>query len=98
LIATWKKENLIPIGSQEGPFKAYDARLAGMISDLVKKLNQLEPTDWTEATSITAWRNSPEKSRGTGISKESSYSATRHPNSAFLGITAPWAAEETILP
>jgi len=52
MIATRKKENLIPLGFQEGLFKVYDARSTGMISDLVKKLNQLEPTDWTETTLV----------------------------------------------
>jgi hypothetical protein len=33
-------------------FKVYDAKSTGMISDLVKKLNQIEPTDWTEATAV----------------------------------------------
>jgi hypothetical protein len=33
-------------------FEVYDAKSTGMISDLVKKLNQLEPTDWTEATVV----------------------------------------------
>lgn len=28
----------------------FDAKSTGMINDLVKKLNQLEPEDWTEAT------------------------------------------------
>jgi hypothetical protein len=52
LIATRKKENLISLGFQEGLFKVYDARSTGMISDLVKRLNQMEPADWTEATLI----------------------------------------------
>lgn len=50
LIATRKKENLIPLGFQEGLFKVYDSRSTGMISDLVRRLNYLEPADWTEAT------------------------------------------------
>lgn len=50
LIATKKKEDIIPLGFQEGMFKVYDAKQTGMISDLVKRLNQLEPADWTEAT------------------------------------------------
>jgi hypothetical protein len=50
IIATRKKEDLIPLGFQEGVFKVYDARSTGMISDLVKKLNRLEPADWTEET------------------------------------------------
>lgn len=50
VIATRKPEPIVPLGFQEGMFKVYDAKATGMISDLVKKLNQLEPTDWTEAT------------------------------------------------
>lgn len=50
IIATRKEEELIPLGFQEGAFKVYDAKSTGMISDLVKKLNQLEPADWAEAT------------------------------------------------
>ncbi len=52
LIATRKKEDLIPLGFQEGMFKVYDAGSTGMISDLVRRLNQLEPSDWTEATAV----------------------------------------------
>lgn len=50
VIATKKQEPIVPLGFQEGLLKVYDAKSTGMISDLVKKLNQLEPTDWTEAT------------------------------------------------
>lgn len=50
LIATKKKEEIIPLGFQEGMFKVYDAKQTGMISDLVKRLNQIEPADWAEAT------------------------------------------------
>ena len=52
IIATKKKEELIPLGFQEGMFKVYDSKSTGMISDLVKRLNQLEPADWTEATAL----------------------------------------------
>ncbi len=52
LIATRKEEELIPLGFQEGLFRVYDATSTGMISDLVKRLNQLEPADWTEATAV----------------------------------------------
>lgn len=52
IIATRKKEDLIPLGFQEGMFKVYDAKSTGMISDLVKRLNQLEPADWAEATVV----------------------------------------------
>jgi hypothetical protein len=52
IIATRKEEGLIPLGFREGAFKVYDAKSTGMISDLVKKLNQLEPADWAEATAV----------------------------------------------
>lgn len=52
VIATKQEEAIIPLGFQEGMFKVYDGKSTGMISDLVKKLNQLEPTDWTEATVV----------------------------------------------
>jgi hypothetical protein len=52
IIATKKAEPIVPLGFQEGLFRGYDAKSTGMISDLVKKLNQLEPTDWTEATAV----------------------------------------------
>lgn len=50
VIATRKEEPIVPLGFQESMFKLYDAKSTGMVNDLVKKLNQLEPTDWTEAT------------------------------------------------
>jgi hypothetical protein len=52
IIATKKKEELIPLGFQEGMFKVYDAKSTGMISDLIKRLNQLDPADWAEATVV----------------------------------------------
>ncbi len=52
IIATEKNEALIPLGFREGMFKVYDANSTGMINDLVKKLNQLEPSEWTDATLI----------------------------------------------
>jgi hypothetical protein len=52
LIATRKKESLIPLGFQEGMFTTYDASSTGMVSDLVRKLNQLDPADWAEATAV----------------------------------------------
>lgn len=52
IIATKKKEELVPLGFQEGMFKVYDSKSTGMISDLVKRLNQLEPSDWTEAVVV----------------------------------------------
>ncbi|MBI3585436.1 MAG: DUF4384 domain-containing protein [Nitrospinae bacterium] len=56
IIATRQKEDIIPLGFQEGMFKVYDAKSTGMISDLVKRLNQLEPIDWTEATMVYVLR------------------------------------------
>lgn len=50
IIATKNKEEIVPLGFQEGMFKVHDSNSTGMISDLVKKLNQLEPAEWTEAT------------------------------------------------
>lgn len=52
IIATKKEEELVPLGFQEGMFKVYDSKSTGMISDLVKRLNQLEPADWAEATAV----------------------------------------------
>jgi hypothetical protein len=50
IIATRKKEGLLSIGFKEGIFQVYDAKSTGMISDLVRRLNQIELTDWAEAT------------------------------------------------
>ncbi|MEK7841552.1 MAG: DUF4384 domain-containing protein [Deltaproteobacteria bacterium] len=52
IIATRQKEDIIPLGFQQGFFKVYDAKSTGMISDLVKRLNQLAPADWTETTIV----------------------------------------------
>uniref|UniRef100_A0A7C4EJJ2 DUF4384 domain-containing protein n=1 Tax=Thermodesulfovibrio aggregans TaxID=86166 RepID=A0A7C4EJJ2_9BACT len=52
LIATKNKEELISLGFKEGIFQVYDAKSTGMISDLVRKLNQLDPDEWTETTTI----------------------------------------------
>jgi hypothetical protein len=52
IIATAKKEAIVPLGFQEGMFNVYDAKSTGMVNDLVRKLNQLEPTEWTEATAV----------------------------------------------
>ncbi len=52
VIATKREEAIVPLGFQEGIFKVYDAKSTGMVNDLVRKLNQLEPTDWTEATAV----------------------------------------------
>ena len=52
IIATRQKEALLSIGFKEGIFQVYDAKSTGMISDLVRRLNQIELTDWTEATAV----------------------------------------------
>lgn len=52
VIATRNKEELLSIGFKEGIFQVYDAKSTGMISDLVRRLNQIELTDWTEATAV----------------------------------------------
>jgi hypothetical protein len=52
VIATLKKQDLIPLGFQEGKDEVYDASRTGMISDLVKKLARLDPSEWTEATAV----------------------------------------------
>lgn len=52
VIATRKKEDIISLGFREGMVEVYDANSTGMISDLVKRLNQLEPADWAEAAAV----------------------------------------------
>jgi hypothetical protein len=52
IIATRQKEDLLSIGFKEGIFQVYDAKSTGMISDLVRRLNQIEPTDWTDTTAV----------------------------------------------
>jgi hypothetical protein len=52
VIATRNREEIVSLGFREGMFKVYDSRSTSMISDLVKRLNQLDPSDWTEATAV----------------------------------------------
>jgi hypothetical protein len=52
LIATKEKEEILSLGFREGMFKVYDSRSTGMISDLVKRLNRIDPDKWTEATAL----------------------------------------------
>lgn len=52
VIATRKKEDIISLGFQEGMFKVYDAKSTGMISDLVRKLGALEPSEWTQGAVV----------------------------------------------
>ena len=56
MIATRKKQDLLPLGFREGVFQVYDAKSTGMISDLVRRLNQMEPADWSEATVVYTLR------------------------------------------
>ena len=49
IIATKQTEPLLEKGFQEG-FAVYDAKSTGLMSDLLKRLNQLDPADWGEAT------------------------------------------------
>lgn len=50
IIATKNEEAIVPLGFQEGMVKVYDAKSTGLVSELVKKLSQLDPAEWTEAT------------------------------------------------
>lgn len=49
IIVTREPEPILERGFQEG-FAMYDARSTGLISDLLKRLTQLEPSDWGEVT------------------------------------------------
>lgn len=49
IVVTKQQELLLERGFQEG-FAVYDAHSTGLISDLLKRLLQLDPTDWGEAT------------------------------------------------
>jgi hypothetical protein len=49
IIATKKEEPLLHGGFKEG-FKVYDGKSTGLVSDLLKRLTQLEPADWGETT------------------------------------------------
>ncbi|MFZ5563279.1 MAG: DUF4384 domain-containing protein [Thermodesulfobacteriota bacterium] len=52
LVATRQKEDLLSLGFKEGSFQVYDQNSTGMISDLVRRLNRLEPTAWAEASTV----------------------------------------------
>jgi hypothetical protein len=52
LIATREREELLSLGFNEGMLKVYDSRSTGMISDLVKRLNKIDPDKWTETTAL----------------------------------------------
>jgi len=52
VIATRKKEALLALSFQEGMFNVYDSHSTGMISDLLKHLNKMDPSDWAESTVV----------------------------------------------
>lgn len=52
LIATRQREILLESGFSEGMFKVFDARSTGLVGDLARRLNQLEPADWGEAVAV----------------------------------------------
>jgi len=52
IIATKKKEPLLSLGFQEGLFQVYDEKSTGMIGDLVRRLNAIDPTDWAQAVAV----------------------------------------------
>jgi hypothetical protein len=58
IIATKKEEPLLHGGFKEG-FKVYDGKSTGLVSDLLKRLTQLDPTDWGETT--LSYRISPNR-------------------------------------
>lgn len=51
IIATRRKE-IILRGFQEGIFKVYDSKSTGLVGDLARKLNQIDPADWGEALAL----------------------------------------------
>lgn len=52
IVATKKNEALLSLGFKEGSFNVYDEKSTGMISDLVRRLNSIDLSDWTEATAV----------------------------------------------
>ncbi|MDD4091677.1 MAG: DUF4384 domain-containing protein [Smithellaceae bacterium] len=52
IVATRKKEPLLSLGFQEGVFQVYDEKSTGMISDLVRRLNQIDLADWSQASAV----------------------------------------------
>ena len=52
IIASRKREIILERGFQEGMFQVYDARTTGLVGDLARKLNQLDPADWGEMMTI----------------------------------------------
>jgi hypothetical protein len=54
IIASRQREILLERGFQEGMFQVYDARATGLVGDLARKLNQLDPANWGEAMAVYA--------------------------------------------
>jgi hypothetical protein len=52
IIATRRNEALLALGFREGMFEVFDARSTSMISDLVRKLNRIDPENWAEASAV----------------------------------------------
>jgi hypothetical protein len=52
IIATKKKEPLLSLGFQEGLFQVYNEKSTGMIGDLVRRLNAIDPSDWAQAVAV----------------------------------------------
>ncbi len=52
IVATRKKEPLLSLGFKEGVFQVYDDKSTGMISDLVRRLNQIDLADWSQASAV----------------------------------------------
>ena len=50
IIATRQREELLALGFKEGVFAVYDAHSTGLVSDLARRLNRIELSDWAEAT------------------------------------------------
>lgn len=51
LVATRQREALLE-GFQEGVFRVYDATSTGLVGDLARRLNQLDPADWGDAVAV----------------------------------------------
>lgn len=60
IIATRQREILLERGFTEGMFQVYDVKSTGLVGDLARKLNQLDPADWGEA--MAAYTIEPAKS------------------------------------
>jgi len=64
IVATRKKEPLLSLGFKEGIFQVYDEKSTGMIGDLVRRLNQIDLSDWSEAVAVYRINRLAANSRG----------------------------------